>query len=86
MCISTAYFLPHHSLSLMEVRAGVQAGTWRQRLKQRPRRNVAYWLALRACSTCFLIAFRAVSSGVALTSIVSQESAPQANLEGVFPR
>ena len=42
---SAYYTLLYHIPSLREVRAGSQARTWRQDLKQRPWRNAAYVLA-----------------------------------------
>lgn len=39
-------WLTVYSPSLREVRMGIQAGPWRQELKQKPRRSVTYWLDL----------------------------------------
>lgn len=37
--------LPGHNPSLREVRTGVQAGTWEQKLDEGPQRSIAYWFA-----------------------------------------
>jgi hypothetical protein len=42
-----------------------QGRTWRQELMQRPWRSAAYWIALMACSACFLIEPRTTSLGMA---------------------
>lgn len=66
------YFtFPYHSSSL-EAKAGIQMG---QELGIRswsmhgPWRNVACWLALMACSACFMVEPRITSPGMALSTV-----------------
>lgn len=42
-----------HTSTLQSIR-GERAGTWRQRLKQRPRRSIASWLLAEFCPVCFI--------------------------------
>lgn len=51
--------------------------------------NIAYWLALMACSVCFLIQFRTTGPGDTAHNelgsfilIINQENAPQGYLQG----
>jgi hypothetical protein len=47
--------LPYHNPFLKEVRMQTQAGTWRQKLMQRPWKSAAHWLASIVHSAWFLI-------------------------------
>lgn len=44
----------------------LKAGTWRQKLKQRPWKNAAYWLAPHALLTYFLVQPRPTCPEIAL--------------------
>jgi hypothetical protein len=60
------YFtIAHYSLQCQEVKAG----NWRQELKQRLWRNIAYCLFLMASSDCFLVHPMTICLTVALPTV-----------------
>jgi hypothetical protein len=85
-------FYTSHTVVDHQRKAGLELKQVRkQELRQRPWRDVSYWLS-RTCSACFLIQPKTTSPGMVLptrgppTLITNWENAPQSDPMEAFPQ